>query len=91
MNLKMSKNLGNFWDDCIEGKNLELDLLINSKNHISSNTNRTKQSTSTTNNNEIILVSTNKKNNNNSKIKQNYRNVTSILNQKNSIIKPKIF
>jgi hypothetical protein len=91
MNLKMSKNLSNFWDDCIEGKNLELNLLINSKNHISSNTNRTKQSTSTTNNNEIILVSTNKKNNNNSKIKQNYRNVNPILNQKKFYYKTKDF
>ena len=92
MNLKMSKNLSNFWDDCIEGKNLELNLLINSKNHISSNTNRTKQSTSTTNNNEIILVSSNNKNNNNnSKSKQNYRNVNPILNQKKFYNKTKDF
>ena len=88
----MSKNLSNFWDDCIEGKNLELNLLINSKNHISSNTNRTKQSTSTTNNNEIILVSSNNKNNNNnSKSKQNYRNVNPILNQKKFYNKTKDF
>ena len=92
MNLKMSKNLSNFWDDCIEGKNLEINLLINSKNHISSNTNRTKQSTSTTNNNEIILVSSNNKNNNNnSKSKQNYRNVNPILNQKKFYNKTKDF
>ena len=82
MNLKMSKNLSNFWDDCIEEKNLELNLLINSKNHISSYSNRTKQSTSATNNNDIISVSSNKKNKNNSKIKPNYRNVNPIFNQK---------
>lgn len=91
MNLKMSKNLSNFWDDCIEGKNLELNLLMNSKNHISSYTNRTKQSTSTTNNNEILLVSSNKKNNNSSKINQNYRNVSPILNQKKFHNKTKDF
>ena len=51
----MSKNLNNFWDDCIEEKNYELNLMINSKNRISSNSNRTKQSTSRTNNRHTAL------------------------------------
>ena len=76
----MSKNLNNFWDDCIEEKNYELNLMINSKNRISSNSNRTKQSTSRTNNSE--LMSSPKKNiSYNLKKKSNFQNENPV-NQK---------
>ena len=85
----MSKNLNNFWDDCIDEKNLELNIMMNSKNPLSSNSNRTKQSTSTTNNNEILLASSNKKANMNSRT--NDRNNNRILNQKKFYYKTKEF
>ena len=91
MNLKMSKNLSNFWDDCFEEKNFELNILISSKNHIPSNSNRTKQSTSTTNNNEIISGSSNKKSGTKYKIKQNCRNIHNIMNKKKLYNKTKDF
>ena len=89
MKLKMSKNINNFWDDCMEEKNLDLNILINSKNPLSSNSNRTKHTTSTTNINEIIS-SSKKDNNYNSKIKSNLRNIRP-LNQKKLNNKSKEF
>ena len=85
----MSKNLNNFWDDCINDKNLELNIMISSKNPLSSNSNRTKQSTLTSNNNEMLLVSSNKKLNKNNNT--NYRNNNRILNQKKFYYKTKEF
>ena len=85
----MSKNLNNFWDDCIDDKNLELNIMLNSKNPLSSNSNRTKQSTLTSNNNEMLLVSSNKKLNKNNNT--NYRNNNRILNQKKFYYKTKEF
>ena len=79
MNLKMSKNLNNFWDDCLDEQDLETNLAISSKN-VSSN--RTKPSTSSKNNSEVIFISGTKyKNNNNLKQKINLRN-SNPVNQK---------
>lgn len=77
MNLKMSKNLNNFWDDCLGEKNLELNILISSKNPISSSSYRSKQNTSTTINNDIVS-SSKKYKTNISRIKANKRNVNNI-------------
>ena len=84
----MSKNLNNFWDDCLDEQDLETNLFINSKN-ISSN--RTKPSTSSKNNSEVIFISGAKyKSNNNLKKKINLRN-SNPFNQKKQINRTKEF
>ena len=52
MNLKMSNKLNDFWDDCLDQKNLELNLISNIKYPLSLISSKTKQNTSTTINNE---------------------------------------
>lgn len=67
----MSKNLNNFWDDCLDQQDLETNLVINSKNISLS---RTKPSTSSKHNSEVILISGTKyKNLNNLKQKKNLK------------------
>lgn len=83
----MSKNLNNFWDDCIEEKNLNL--LISTKNNFSINSTRTKQSTSKNTRNTILSGNILNKfiNNYNSKIK--YRNINRKINNKTLLNKTK--
>jgi hypothetical protein len=78
----MSKNLNNFWDDCFEEKNLQLNIISNTKSPLSSNTNRTKPSTSATNNNEILLVSSNQSAKKLQKLKTNKNNKNNIIQKK---------
>ena len=56
MNLKMSNKLNDFWDDCLDQKSLELNLISNIRYPLSSISSKTKQSTSTTIYNEAISI-----------------------------------
>lgn len=80
----MSNKLNDFWDDCLEEKNLEFNSISNFRNPLSSSlSNKTKQSTSTTINNEAISISSKKDiKSNNSKTKQDNSNTSINMSQK---------
>ena len=77
MNLKMSNKLNDFWDDCLDQKNLELNLISNIKYPLSLISSKTKQSTSTTINNESKSITSLKfDKSKNFKNKSNFNNIT---------------
>ena len=83
MNLKMSNKLNDFWDDCLDQKNLELNLISNVRYPLSSMSSKTKQSTSTTNNNEALsITSKNIDKSNNSKYKPRNNNMSIYIQPK---------
>ena len=88
MNLKMSNKLNDFWDDCLDQKNLELNLISNLRYPLISISSKTKQSTSTTNNNEALsITSKNIDKSNNSKNKPWNNNMSLYIQpKKNNLI-----
>ena len=73
----MSNKLNDFWDDCLDQKNLELNLISNIKYPLSLISSKTKQNTSTTINNESKSITSQKfDKSNNSKNKSKFNNIT---------------
>ena len=84
----MSNKLNDFWDDCLDQKNLELNLISNIKYPLSLISSKTKQNTSTTINNESKSITSQKfDKSNNSKNKSKFNNITIHIRPKKITIK----